>query len=341
MTCVLRGRSLAFKKANNYSLGNQTMRKCKTGSFASRILLLLVSVLAACDKDLPSNVDAKISHDGSRIAVIRHKSSGTEMTVIDVDSPQIHSSRVVVPALTRSANFGNSKDDVLITYGERHKDTPYTMHLAGLSLKDPRHTVTEYASSDVYLAFPEQLDDGSILVMSGLYRTKDGYIPEKIWWLVRPGEQVRIVGDPWLGLGGPPRIVGAGFYEVEPVYRPPDAGPKLHGWALPSGAVPDVSRFLTKDTNDLSCTRNGSFCLRSQFFISSNGEYHGKLTALANGKECPVPGLPPRIDRVNVAANVPVAVVVVADDAYRPRTVNVLQFASNSCQLTRNIRVED
>jgi len=316
------------------------MHPIRSWRLVNSILLLgLFTLLGCSSKERPSNLDAKLSQDGTMVAVVRYRPSGAEMRVARLDRRPIQWSRVDIPALTQTFNFGNRNDEILITYGKNHQDKPYTVHLAGVPLNETNRPLREYASSDVFLAFPEQLADGSILVLSGLYRTKTGSVPEKIWQIVTPGNWPRTIGEPFTGFGGEPGVIGTGFYAIEPVYKPAGAGPKLHLWALPGGGVPNVAHLLTQHTSGLACTDHGDLCLRRQTF-TNEFQFLGDLTAITNGKDCPLSELPRRIDRVHVAKNARVAAVVVAKDAYAPRKLRILEFARESCEVINDIRTD-
>lgn len=315
------------------------MRKNRSVRLIGGFLFLLLAALPGRAEERVSNLDAKVSDDGSIVAVVRYRSSGAEMRIARLDDEPIQWRRVDIPKLTQSFNFGNSNDEILITYGENQKDKSSTVHLAGVPLNVSNRPLKEYASSDVFLAFPVQISDGSILVLSGLYRAESGQVPEKIWKIIRQGIPPETIGQAFPRYGGYPTVIGTGFYAIEPVYSPVGGPPKLHRWALPGGALPDVAHQLTSNTNSLKCTRQGDFCLRGHTYLE-NFQYLGRVVVLANGKECPLSDLPKRIDRIDVAENARVAAIVVARDAHAPRRVRVLKFANDSCQLIKNIQVE-
>jgi hypothetical protein len=311
-----------------------------TPFFIGSVLLLSLLALPGCSSERSSNLDAKLSHDGTKVALIRYRSSGAEMRIAQLDHEPVQWTRIDIPELTQSFNFGNNNDEVLITYGKNHKDQPLTMHLAGVPLNGTSRLIKEYGNSNVYLAFPEQLDDGSILFLSGLYRTESGRVPAKIWQIIKPGSTPQTISKPWVSMGSRPLVVGTGFYSVEAVYPPGPPGPKLYLWALPGGAAPEVSRYLTSYTSGLYCVSQNDFCLREVTYSNGNS-YRDELIALANGRECPILGLPQWIDRINVAASARIAAVVVAEDSSSPREVRILRFASDSCRLINNTKLEN
>lgn len=286
------------------------------------LVVLAVVNVAGCSGSQPQqfNGDAKVSSDGSLIAVMERGKAGVELKVKKLNSNLSDWQKIPIPATSGSFNFSQLGKNILITYLDGQSGI-----LAKVDLGNA-NKLTELYRSELSLAFPSEISSEKYLIQAVTRVTPNGY-PMHRWKVITVQQSVADVGEEF----GPPYsnvslVRDSGFFIVTDA----DGIEKTRQFALPNGVTPNIKKYVAPETVDLTCDRSLENCIQVNRYLDESG-YFFKLVRISNSEKCEMQGFPRWNQRVSITPDGKHALVVASRNSQTRPVLELVTFVNNVC----------
>lgn len=291
--------------------------------FIKLSLAIAISGTAACFGSAPQQFhgDAKISPDGTVLAVIEYERTGAQLKTKTLSKTTSIWKTVSIPTSTGSFNFSPFGQQILITYKSGVGGI-----LAKIDLENG-HKLTELYRSELGLAFPNEISPGKYLIQAVVRASPNGYQIHR-WKVITPPHDVVNIGEEF----GPPYSnvsihKNSGFFIVTDA----TGVDKIRLFSLPNGVAPDIKKYVLQETVNLVCDRSVETCVQLNRYLDESG-YFFKLTRISDSEKCEIQGLPRWIRSISITPDGKHVLILASINSQAKPFIELLSLTSSGCK---------
>ncbi len=272
---------------------------------------------------------AKLSPDGSVLAVMEFDKEGAQLKIKNVNQLHDDWQKIKIPISAGSFNFSQSGRSILITHREEKHGILSKIELDG------DYKITELYHSELGLAFPNEISSDQYLIQAVTRITKNGYSMHQ-WRVVASHNSVTNIGEEF----GPPYsnvslVKNSGFFIVTDA----DGTEKIRLFSLPNGSLPDIDKYISQETHNLVCDLEVLNCIKKDRYSDKDG-YYFRVFRISKNEQCELKGFPRWIRSISISPNGKHALIVASTDYKTKPVLETLSLSISDCANFTKITLE-